>query len=1050
MHGELNPGALHKAIQTLVDRHEALRTTFSADGDYQSISPRMQIDLPLLDISHVDERQQEVLFSTWFENEIRQPFDFERGPLLRCYLLKKGEHDHLLVLMYHHIAVDGWSISVLLQELSKLYTAEYQQRNCQLPQPGRFSEYAQWEKRRQQGPAMAEAERYWQAQFATPVPHLELPSDRPRQPFKTFVGAQKRVTIDKNLALQLKSLSVQRRCTLYVTLLTAFQILLYRLSSQEDFVVGIPTAGQPMQGERGQPLVGHCINLLPLRSRLQKDLTFAEHMNTTRNVLLDAHDHNVYPFLRLIQALNLQRETGSSPLFNVLFNFDRPSDTQEKLQFAQLEVDGMTNAVKSSKYDLTLELLEADGEILADFTYSTDLFDTQTVERWSMSFLMLLKSVAADSEQYVSLLPLLPDEERTELLLVRNDTRTDYARNACVHHLFEEQVARTPEAVAAEYLEERLTYRELNERANQLAHYLQKQGVKPGVCVAICMERSLEMLVGLLGIFKAGGAFLPLDPTFPQERMIFMCVDAQVSTLLTQEKLIAHLPADNLHVLCLDTDWERVAQERTIQPESTVTGAHLAYVMYTSGSTGKPKGVLIPHQGICNYLIWCAEAYGAVHGLGAPVQSSIAADAIFPSLFAPLLVGTRVVMLPESQSLESLNDALRYRGGFSMIKITPTQLEVLNHQLPEMDASGWVRTLVVGAEALRGDILHFWQEHADGTILLNEYGPTETVVGCSIYHIPDDRLSTGPVPIGLPIANIEFYVLDAQMQLQPVGVPGELYIGGDGVAWGYLNRPELTAAAFVPHPFSQEPGARLYKTGDLVRYLPDRAANIEFLGRIDQQVKIKGYRVELGEVEAALAEHETVEQVVVLAREDMAGAKQLAAYVVPAHGTTLQLNELRSFLQQKLPDYMLPAAFVLLDRLPLTATGKVDTRALPTPERVHSAVNKEFVDPQTAVEKQVAEIWSEVLHLNKIGLHDNFFELRGDSLLATQVVARIRKTFHVELTLRHFFGIPTVAGLAADIEQARQQAQGDDEKIADFLKKVRQLSDQEISNMLAR
>ena len=1049
LQGQLDLKALRTAVQILVERHEALRTTFSVEGDYQVIVPGLQLDVPLIDLSHVEGMRQDTLVSIWLKREISRPFDLEHGPLIRVSVLKKSDNEYLLVLLYHHIIVDGWSISVLLQELGELYSATCQQRQPQLPEPGKFSEYTQWLGYQQQSVVMDEAERYWKEHFATVPPAVELPMDRQRPALKTFAGAQKRRILDKELVARLKSFSAQQHCTLYVTLLSCFQTLLYRLSKQADFVVGIPTAGQPMWGEKGNYLVGHCISLLPLRSSLSSEMTFVEHMQATKIELLDAYDHGIYPFMRLLQTLNLPRDLSRSPLFSTLFNFDRPASSGEGLAFAGLQCDGVMNPVDSSKYDLTLELIEAEGDIIADFTYSTDLFEASTVERWATHFCTLLESIMVDPTRSVSTLPLLTGAERTEICVKRNTTETAYPSHLCVHDLFEEQVARTPLAIAVEDSTKKLTYRELDERANQVAHHLQGNGVQAGDCIGICMQRSVEMLVSLLGIFKAGAAFLPLDPTFPQERITFMLDDAQVHVLFAQEQTLSQLPTAGLHIIRLDTEWEMIAQEPLTRPGSAVTGDYLAYIMYTSGSTGKPKGVLIPHSGIVNYLVWCAEAYGAAHGRGAPVQSSIAADAIFPSLFAPLLVGTCVTMLPEARSLESLNDALRGQGGFSMIKITPTQLEVLNQQLPQEDARGWVRTLVVGAEALRGDTLHFWQEHAPSTILLNEYGPTETVVGCSIYQIPEGQVTTGPVPIGLPIANTTFYVLDNQLQPVPIGVAGELYIGGDGVAWGYLNRAELTAAIFIPDPFTTKPGARLYKTGDLVRYLPDKASNIEFLGRIDQQVKMRGYRVELGEVETALAEHEEVEQVVVVMRESTPGINMLAAYVIAAPACKPQANGLRHFLQQKLPDYMVPSSFVFLAALPLTVTGKVDTRALPAPEKLHPELEKDFVAPRNETERHIAAIWSDVLRVDQIGIHDNFFELRGDSLLATQVVTRIRRSLHKTFTLRNFFEAPTVAGLAVHIEVEAHQERQDVAKFASLLEKVQHLSDTAIDDILS-
>jgi amino acid adenylation domain-containing protein len=567
-----------------------------------------------------------------------------------------------------------------------------------------------------------------------------------------------------------------------------------------------------------------------------------------------------------------------------------------------------------------------------------------------------------------------------------------------------------------------LTYQALNRRANQLAHYLRQRRVGPEGLVGLCLERSLERVVGLLGILKAGGGYVPLDPTYPPERLAFMLADAGVSILLTQPRMVEILPDHRASVVCLDTDWEAVAREEETNPVRVGTAANLAYVIYTSGSTGRPKGVMISQGSLVNYLAWCSQAYSVVAGQGAPVHSSLAFDLTITGLFAPLLVGRQVTLVPEPLDLTDLSPTLSGQRDYSLVKLTPSHLALLGHQLSEAEASGLTRAIVIGGEALLPEHIAFWQRAAPATALINEYGPTETVVGCCIYHVPAETPASGAIPIGRPIRNTQIYILDTKGQPVAIGVPGELHIGGGGVARGYLAHSALTAERFIPNPFSDKPGARLYKTGDQGRYLPD--GNIDFLGRLDHQVKVRGFRIELGEIEIVLAQHPTVRETVVLAREDQPGDQRLVAYVVPHAKDDAAPGDLRPFLEMQLPAYMVPTAFVVLDALPLTPNGKVDRRVLPVPDKIRPDLGGGYVLPRTPVETQMATIWSAVLKLEQVGIHDNFFALGGHSLLATQVMSRLRAAFHVELPLRSLFEVPTVAGLAERIETLRWAVQG--------------------------
>ncbi|WP_445310266.1 amino acid adenylation domain-containing protein [Microcoleus vaginatus] len=646
--------------------------------------------------------------------------------------------------------------------------------------------------------------------------------------------------------------------------------------------------------------------------------------------------------------------------------------------------------------------------------YNTEALDGDSIARLLDQFATFLQGIVTDPKGRVAQIPLLSEQDCHKILVEWNDTHADYPKDKCIHQLFEAQVEQTPDAVAVVYEDKQLTYRELNARANQLAHYLQKLGVGPEVLVGIFVERSLEMMVGLLGILKAGGAYVPLDPAYPKERLAFMLSDSQVSVLLTQEKLLTRLPEQGALAICLDTGWGLISQKSEENLNSGVNAANLAYIIYTSGSTGKPKGTMIVHQGLVNYLSWCIKAYAVADGVGSPVHSSIGFDATITSLFSPLLVGQRVVFLPEKQEIEALSAVLCSQSNFSLVKITPAHLALLSELLPSKQAAGQTRALIIGGEALSKKSISFWQTHAPETRLINEYGPTETVVGCCIYEVPPQTSLSGSVPIGRPIANTQLYILDRSLQPVPIGVTGELHIGGDGLARGYLNRTELTAQKFIPNPFSNQPGERLYKTGDLARYLPD--GNIEFLGRIDNQVKIRGFRIELGEIEAVLMQNRAVQDAVVIDQEYDLNDKRLVAYVVPSQGQVLSISELRRDLKQKLPDHMIPSAFVQLEAVPLTPNGKVDRRALPVPDATRTDLEEDFVAPRTPVEKVLVEIWAEVLGVERVGIHDKFLELGGHSLLAIRIVSRLRDTLKVELPISSLFASPTVADLAKRIE----------------------------------
>ncbi|MBA3712218.1 MAG: amino acid adenylation domain-containing protein [Pyrinomonadaceae bacterium] len=1017
INGALNMEALRQAIDTIVARHESLRTTFAnTDGSpIQVITPTLRVSLPVIEICQLPEAEREAEAHRLAIDEAQRPFDLTQGPLVRANLLRLDEREHVLLLTMHHIVSDDWSMGVFFRELATLYDAFSAGRPSPLEElPIQYADYAVWQQEWLRGEVLEQQLSYWKQHLAGAPAVLELPTDHPRPPVQTFRGTWQSAMLSGNLSEAVKRLSQHEGVTLFMTLLAAFQTLLLRYTNQEDIVVGSPIAGRTRA--ETEELIGFFINTLVLRTDLSGNPTFRELLRRVREVALGSYAHQDVPFDKLVEELQPERSLSHTPLSQVSFALQNAP--RQALELAGLTLSRMDIDIGTAKFDLFLSVVEEAEGLRAIVEYNTDLFDASTITRMLEHFGVLLEGIIADPDQRLSELPLLTAAERHQLLFEWNDTAAEYPREKTLHELFEAQVERIPDAVALVYEDEQLTYRELNRRANQLAHYLQARGVGPEVLVGIMLERSVEMVVGVLGILKAGGAYVPLDAAYPPERLSFMLEDAAVTVLLTEQRMAESLSTSKTQRVCLDTERQQVAEQSAENLASGARAENLAYVIYTSGSTGKPKGVMITHRGLVNYLCWCTKEYRVAEGSGTLVHSPLGFDLTVTSLFAPLLVGQRLVLVREDQGIDALGAALRRAGDFSLIKLTPSHLEVLAEQLSATEVSGRARALIIGGEALVGESISFWQKHAPQTRIINEYGPTETVVGCCVYEAASETNITGAVPIGRPIANTQLYVLDSHLNPLPVGVSGELYIGGEGVARGYLNRPELTAEHFVKHPFSTEAGARLYKTGDLARYLPD--GNLEFLGRIDDQVKMRGFRIELGEIEATLNQSAAVRDAVVIVRGDVPGDKRLVAYVVAAQNEAeLTDSELRSFLKEKLPEYMVPSAYVVLDEIPLTPNGKVDRRGLPAPDEARPALEGMYVAPRTAVEAAVTEIWAEVLKVEQVGIHDNFFELGGHSLLATLVISRVRKSLQVELPLRSLFESPTAAALSERIEAAR-------------------------------
>ncbi|MCP4687684.1 MAG: amino acid adenylation domain-containing protein, partial [Desulfobacterales bacterium] len=920
MDGRLDAAVMERSLMEIIRRHAVLRTTFSiVDGlPVQIISDRP----PPLTVVHARESSEpggSAGFRSLVEKEVRRLFDLEKGPLLRTVLLRMDARRHILVVTAHHIVFDGWSRGVFVRELSILYEAFLSGADSPLPDPPiQYADFAR-EQRQAGGEEAMAAKLAWRREHLASAPAvLELPADRPRPPVQTFHGANEYFHLSQELTRRLERLGRDGDATLFMTLLGAFAVLLSRYSGQEDLVIGFPTANRNCR--ETEQLIGFFVNTLPARVDLSGEPSFRDFLSRVRETTLEAYDHQDAPFEKLVEALRPDRSLSYTPLFQVMFVFQNKPAVAPRAP--GLDVKWIEVETGTAKFDLTLTLTRSGRGFAGALEYNTDLFDATTMTRMAGHFQTLLEGIADDPGRRVSELPLLTEAERRRILVEWNDTKTAERPHIPVHELFEAWATKTPDSIAVVFREERLTYRELNSRANSAARLLRASGVGPGTLVGVFMERSLEMTAGLLGILKAGGAYVPLDPDFPRDRLAFMLEDAGTPILLSQAHLEEKLPAHEARVLFLEHDPEAGEREDAPNPDSGVSADDLAYVIYTSGSTGRPKGVRITHGALANFLRAMGRRPGLTENDRLLAVTTLSFDIAALELFLPLTKGARVVLA----SRETVMDGRRLAekidvSGATVMQATPAAWRLLM-------ASGWRGAAglkaLCGGEAVSRELVDQLMERTASA--WNMYGPTETTIWSSVHRFEGKG---GKTPIGFPIDNTTFYVLDARLNPVPVGVTGELHIGGAGLARDYFNRPGLTAEKFIPDPFSGEEGARLYKTGDLVRYLPD--GNIEFLGRVDHQVKIRGFRIELGEIEALLAKHPAIRDVVVAAREDGSGGKRLAAYFVPRGGGAPFSSELRAFLMEKLPDYMIPATFVKMASMPMTPNRKVDRGALPEP-----------------------------------------------------------------------------------------------------------------------
>ncbi len=1019
--GRLDVHALERSLNEIVARHEALRTTLTTiDGQpMQVIAPRLSLTLQVIDLNRFpdDERAGE---TRRLREEALRPFNLERGPLFRASLLRVSEEEHLLLLAMHHIVSDGWSLGVLIGELAALYQGFVAGKTPSLPElPIQYADFAAWQREWLSGEVLERQLAYWKEHLTDSPPVLEIPTDRPRPAVRTGEGSFLIDAISQELTDALKELSRREGVSLYMTLLAAFKTLLARYAGHDQIVVGTPIANRNrMEIEN---LIGFFVNTLVLRSDLSGNPPFHQLLKHIREVTLGAFAHQDVPFEKLVEELQPDRDISRTPLFQVMFSLQNAP--MPPLELGQVTMTLLQDDGTTSQFDMTLDVVEqAEGmELLLE--YSTELFDPSTARRILTHFTNLLENIVANPHQRLRELPLLSEAEREQILFDWNKTALglhDRGHEQCIHQLFEQQAERTPAAVAVVFGEQRITYAELNQRANQLAHYLKDSGVGPETRVGILLERSVEMPVALLAVLKAGGAYVAFDPSYPAERLRYMLEDSDVSLLLTKQSVIVGQPELSSRLILLDAEQRAIAERDSQHLQSGAEPSNLAYLVYTSGSTGRPKGILIEHRSLVNASYAFINNHRMTERDRLLQFASLSFDVAAEEFFSAWLSGACVVMRPEAIMSHAEFVSLLQREKVTLVNLPAS---FWSEWLTAMSDNGLeipdgLRRVIVGNEKTLEETLARWQRLIGQKVeWCNAYGPSETTITASNYEpsgadrAREEKLT---VPVGRPSMNVEMYVLDTEQQPVPTGVIGELYIGGTGVGRGYHKQPALTAERFIPHPYSRSGGERLYRTGDMARYRAD--GNIEFLGRVDDQIKIRGFRIEVGEVEAVLAQYEGVRESIVVAREDGRGGHRLVAYVVGDNGG-LKSEELRSYLKQRLLEYMVPSSFVMMEALPRTPNGKIDRRTLPDTDDAHVEANELYIAPRSALERAIANIWQEVLKVEKVGINDNFFGLGGHSMLLVHTQSKVTEALRMKVSMMEMFKYPTIGSLAEHLSR---------------------------------
>ncbi len=1013
--GEIDIDALRQALDKLIVRHESLRTTVQTVNGEASLEiiPELRCDLPVVDISDLSDEERDAKVPTLAAEEASHAFDLATSPLFRTKLLKLKDDEYVMLVTMHHVISDGWSLAVFFEELSEVYAGITQGIDVHLPELKlQYADFASW----QRGP-LAEEEiakqlEFWGEKLTGAEPLLEFPTDRQRPLVQTYKGANYRTTLSPELLEELRTFSRNEGVSLFMTLLAAFYTLVYRHTNQDDLVLGVPIANRNYSDiER---VIGFFANTLALRADLSGSPSFRKFLDHVKGLALESYDNQDVPFEKLVEHLNPKRSISHNPIFQVMFGLHNTPPLKPELSGLNLTPIEMNTG--TSRFDLEVLVRENPNGLGVLAEYSTDLFDESTIERFIARFEVLLCSILTNPDESISVLPVLTEAERYKIVDEFNDTSKAYPTDKCVHQLFEEQVKRRPDAIAVVYQDQLLTYRELNQKANSIAHRLQEFNIGPDSLVGLCVERSVEMVAGIFGILKTGAAYVPLDPSYPVDRLKLMLDDSGATVIVSHQNLANELDSKRFKIIYMDDPSVVSDTDAFENPQSGTGMGNLAYINYTSGSTGVPKGVAIQHSSLNNYTQHLLEVLGTDRPLQFANVSTIAADLGNSCIYPALASGGTVHVI--SYDVLTNSDLFReyaIKHSIDVLKIVPSHLSALlgetndGLELP-------IRCLIVGGEALSWDLVKRILDKERKCVVINEYGPTESTVGSAVAYI--DKIESeylASASIGKPAANTTTYILNESLQVVPIGVHGEIYIGGSGLARGYLNRPDLTADRFIQDPFSKKEGARLYRTGDLARYLPN--GEMEYLGRIDDQVKIRGFRIELGEIESVISQFADVREAVVTTREEQKGDKRLIAYVVSRSDSKIEPAELRGFLREKLPDYMIPSAFMQLEKLPLTPNGKVDKKKLPAPESDVSSERDGYKEPATETEKKLARIWSELLGVDNIGISDNFFDLGGHSLLAIRMFSAVEETFRKSVPLATLFEAGTIEKLAGILSQ---------------------------------
>lgn len=1009
---------MQQAISKLVARHEALRSTFSIDGTLFCVANTLDIDMPCVDLSMQEDRDEQL--HALLVSEVEKPFDLERGPLFRATLVKMDSQDHVLVLTAHHIICDGWSYAVLLKDLAVFYMALIKKQDPQLDAANQFTTYAHLMQERSNSSDYATDETYWLESFKTIPNNVDLPTDRPRPPFKTYTSLREDYTLDAQLVTSIKKVGAKLGCSFVQILLASFKVLLHRLSNQEDFVVGILAAGQASSGQSN--LVGHCVNTLPIRSLIKEEMRFVDFLKSTKKTMLDAYEHQQYTYGSLINTLKILRDPSRLPLCSILFNIDQTLDANT-LGFEGLNTQFRSNPRRYENFEVFVNAVEQEGTMVLEVQFNSDLFDATTIRRYMSCFETMLRGITSDPNQEIARLPLLSHDVLEKIIVQWNATQATYPNDMTLHALFSQQAQKTPNSIAVEFeWENGLSYQNLDERSNQLAHFLRSQGVVEGTLVGLYLDRSIDMIIALLAVLKAGGAYVPLDPAYPNDRIEFMINDSKLPIIISQSWLVASQPKHQAHEVILDVDSTKIATLSVAPLASQSNPESPAYVIYTSGSTGKPKGVIVPHRGVVNFLTSMGRAPGITSNDILVAVTTLSFDIAALELFLPIVSGAKTIIASRETALDGKKLLhLLKKSGATMMQATPSTWRLLI-------ASGWNDSTLLGAsfkvlcggEALPQDLVNKLLERVDN--FWNMYGPTETTIWSTCNRITHDKST---ITIGRPIDNTQLYILDNLLQPVPVGVPGELYIGGAGVTLGYLNRPDLSGERFLDNPyfdpFAETLSPRIYKTGDMARYLAD--GTVEYLGRNDNQVKVRGYRIEMGEIEAILSQYPGVLQCVVMVREFAPGDMRIVAYVISNTQESPPIEAVREYLRTFLPDYMMPQHLVALQQFPQTQNGKIDRNAFPAPEAIKQPSKKDAVQlPKSEMELRIARIWGELLHTDKIGLNDNFFNLGGHSLISMQFIARLQEETGFRLNPR-FVLLNTLAQIASQVQQSLSEQQ---------------------------